>query len=107
MKSSAIGINFDTGNSYLCGHDPYKWLQRVVGRLVHLHAKDISIQQSSSERGKVTGTPVGCACGEGVIDWKRVIQICRKAKRDIVLSVECGTVDQAEVSINHLRKLLK
>ena len=45
--------------------------------------------------------------GEGVIDWKRVIQICRKAKRDIVLSVECGTVDQAEVSIKHLRKLLK
>jgi len=107
VKSSAIGINFDTGNSYLCGHDPYKWLQRVVGRLVHLHAKDISMQQSSSERGKVTGTPVGCACGEGVIDWKRVIQICRKAKRDIVLSVECGTVDQAEVSIKHLRKLLR
>jgi sugar phosphate isomerase/epimerase len=106
VKSSAIGINFDTGNSYLCGHDPYKWLQRVVGRLVHLHAKDISIQQSTSERGKVTGTPVGCACGEGVIDWKRVIKICRKAKRDIVLSVECGTVDQAEVSIKHLRKLL-
>lgn len=107
VKSPAIGINFDTGNSYLCGHDPYKWLQRVVGRLVHLHAKDISIQQSSSERGKVTGTAVGCACGEGVIDWKRIIQICRKAKRDIVLSVECGTVDQAEVSIKHLRKLLK
>ena len=107
VKSPAIGINFDTGNSYLCGHDPYKWLQRVVGRLVHLHAKDISIQQSSSERGKVTGTPVGCACGEGVIDWARVIRICRKAKRDIVLSVECGTVDQAETSIKHLRQLVK
>lgn len=106
VKSPAIGINFDTGNSYLCGHDPYKWLQKVVGRLVHLHAKDISVQQSSSERGKVTGTPVGCACGDGVIDWERVIRICRKAKRDIVLSVECGTVDQAEKSIVHLRKLL-
>ncbi len=107
VKSPAIGINFDTGNSYLCGHDPYKWLNKVVGRLVHLHAKDISVQQSSAERGKVTGTPVGCACGEGVIDWARVIQICRKAKRDIVLSVECGTVDQAERSIKHLRKLLR
>jgi sugar phosphate isomerase/epimerase len=107
VKSPAIGINFDTGNSYLCGHDPYQWLTRVVGRLVHLHAKDISVQQSSSERGKVTGTPVGCACGEGVIDWARVIRICRKARRDIVLSVECGTVDQAEFSIKHLRKLLK
>ena len=106
VKSPAIGINFDTGNSYLSGQDPYCWLERVLGRLVHLHAKDISDSQSSAERGKVTGTPVGCACGDGVIDWPRVIQICRKAKRDIVFSVECGTVDQAERSIKHLAKLL-
>ena len=106
VKSPAIGINFDTGNSYLAGENPYRWLERVVGRLVHLHAKDISIQQSSSERGKVTGTPVGCACGDGVIDWARVIKLCRKAKRDIVFSVECGTVEQAGRSIEHLRKLL-
>lgn len=106
VKSPAIGINFDTGNSYLAGEDPYKWLEKIVGRLVHLHAKDISIQHSEAERGKVTGTPVGCACGDGVIDWARVIKICRKAKRDIVFSVECGTVEQAERSIKHLRKLL-
>lgn len=106
VKSPAIGINFDTGNSYLAGEDPYKWCERVVGRLVHLHAKDIAIEQSDAERGKVTGTPVGCACGDGVIDWERVIRICRKAKRDIVFSVECGTVEQAERSIRHLRKLL-
>ena len=107
VNSPAIGINFDTGNSYLCGHDPYRWLNRVLGRLVHLHAKDIALAQSAAERGKVTGTPVGCACGDGVIDWKRVIQICRKAKRDIVLSVECGTVEQAARSIKHLRACLK
>ena len=106
VKSPAIGINFDTGNSYLCGHDPYQWLARVVGRLVHLHAKDIAPAQSAAERGKVTGTPVGCACGDGVIDWARVIKLCRKAKCDIVLSVECGTVAQAERSIAHLQKLL-
>jgi sugar phosphate isomerase/epimerase len=71
-----------------------------------LHAKDISVQQSSSDRGKVTGTPVGCACGDGVIDWARVIRSCRKAKRDIVMSVECGTVEQAERSIRYLKRLL-
>ena len=107
VKNPAIGINFDTGNSYLAGENPYRWLERVVGRLVHLHAKDISVQQSSSERGKVTGTPVGCACGDGVIDWARVIKICRKAKRDIVLSVECGTVEQAARSIKYLRQTLR
>jgi sugar phosphate isomerase/epimerase len=106
VKSTAIGLNFDTGNAYLAGEDPYKWLEKLTARLVHLHAKDISIQHSKAERGKVTGTPVGCACGDGVIDWSRVIKICRKAKRDIVFSVECGTVEQAARSIEHLKKLL-
>ena len=106
VDSPAIGINFDTGNSYLCGQDPIEWLQHVKDRLVHLHAKDISIQQSKDERGKVTGTPSGCACGDGVVDWKKVIEICKTAPRDIVLSVECGTIEQAERSIKHLKQFV-
>ncbi len=107
VDSPAIGINFDTGNSYLCDHDPIEWLQRVADRLVHLHAKDISVEQSDAQRGKVTGTPVGCACGDGVIDWKAVIDVIRQGvDRDIVLSVECGTVEQAQRSICHLKGLL-
>ena len=106
IDSPALGINFDTGNSYLAGHDPVAWLEKVADRLIHLHAKDISIQQSDAERGQVTGTPVGCACGEGVIDWPQVIEICRQIPRDIVFSVECGTIDQAERSIKFLKKLL-
>jgi len=108
VNNPAIGINFDTGNSYLAGQDPYQWCERVASRLVHLHAKDISIEHSHAERGKVTGTPVGCACGDGVIDWARVLKICRqKAKRDIVFSVECGTIEQAERSIKHLKQVAK
>jgi len=102
VSSPSIGINFDTGNSFLAGQDPLAWLEHVAGRLVHLHAKDISVAQSEAERGKVTGTPVGCACGDGVTDWDRVIEICRRAPRDIVFSVECGTVEQAERSFSYL-----
>jgi sugar phosphate isomerase/epimerase len=105
VKCPAIGINFDTGNAYLSGQDPYSWLEHVAGRLIHLHAKDISLQQSGAERGKVSGTPVGCACGDGVIDWQRVIRIARAAPRDLVFSVECGTVEQAARSLEHLRGL--
>lgn len=106
VQSPVIGVNFDTGNSYLAGEDPVAWLDRVAGRLVHLHAKDISVTQSDAERGKVTGTPVGCACGDGVIDWKKIVAACRQVPRDIVFSVECGTVEQAERSIRHLGPLL-
>ncbi len=106
VDSPVIGINFDTGNSYLGGENPYDWLERVKDRLVHLHAKDIAMEQSEAERGKVTGTPVGCACGDGVIDWAKTIAICKTMKNDVVFSVECGTVEQAGRSVEHLRGLL-
>lgn len=107
VDSAAIGINYDTGNAYLCGEDVYGWLERVAGRLVHLHAKDISDDHSKSERGKVTGTPVGCACGDGVLDWKRIIGIVReKTPQDIIFSVECGTPEQAARSLDYLGPLV-
>jgi sugar phosphate isomerase/epimerase len=107
VASPALGINFDTGNSYLAGgSDVYEWLERVKDRLVHLHAKDISLSQSRSERGKVSGTPVGCACGDGVVDWKRVIDIVKSSGQEIVFSVECGTIEQAVRSFKHLSPLL-
>ena len=107
VDSPAIGINFDTGNAYLAGQDVYPWLERVASRLVHLHAKDISVEHSEAERGKVTGTPVGCACGDGVLDWAKIVAIVKKkCPRDIVFSVECGTPEQAARSLEHLSKLV-
>ena len=100
-------VNWDTGNFYLGGQDdPYESLAAVADRLCHFHAKDISIQQSESDRGEVTGTAVGCACGEGVVDWPGVIDILKKHNYDGVLCVECGTVDQAERSLKFLKDLL-
>jgi len=107
VTSPSLGINFDTGNSYLAGgSDVYQWLESVKDRLVHLHAKDISLSQSNAQRGKVSGTPVGCACGDGVVDWKRVIDIVKSSGKEIVFSVECGTIEQAIRSFNHLSPLL-
>ncbi|MDO4570994.1 MAG: sugar phosphate isomerase/epimerase [Planctomycetia bacterium] len=107
VKSPCIGANFDTGNAYLGGLDPIEQLERFKHYLVHMHAKDISVEQSDAERGKVMGTAVGCACGDGVIDWEKVVAILKTIPQDIVLSVECGTLDQAARSIEHLRKIIK
>jgi sugar phosphate isomerase/epimerase len=105
VDSPWIGVNWDTGNSYLAGEeDPYDGLALVKGAVRHVHAKDIDFKQSASERGKVTGTPVGCACGDGVVDWDKVLSILDSEKRDMFLSVECGTIDQAERSLKFLKK---
>lgn len=102
VNSPRLRVNYDTGNAYLAGEDPYEGLRKVAHLLVHVHAKDISVRMSESEKGKVTGTPVGCACGDGVIDWRKVIGILRDAGFNGVLSVECGTPEQAARSLRHL-----
>lgn len=105
VDSPWIGVNWDTGNSYLAGvEDPYNGLAQVKSAVRHVHAKDIDFKQSAAERGKVTGTPVGCACGDGVVDWDKVLSILDSEQRDFFLSVECGTIDQAERSLKFLKK---
>ena len=105
VDSPFLRINYDTGNVYLAGEDPYEGLMAVRDKVVHVHAKDISETHGATERGKVTGTPVGCACGDGVIDWKRVLEILHGGGYKGVLSVECGTAAQAERSLAHLHSL--
>jgi len=105
--SPRLKVNWDTGNIYLGGRDdPYEMLDAVADRVVHVHAKDIALEQADGERGKVTGTAVGCACGDGVVDWPRVIDILRCHRYRGVLSVECGTIEQAERSLRHLQTVL-
>jgi len=108
VESDRMAINYDTGNAYLAGHDPVEYL-RALGpeRVVHVHAKDISTAHSEEERGKVTGTPVGCACGDGVVDWPAVVRVLKDAGFRGVLSVECGTVEQAGRSHDYMAKVLK
>lgn len=107
VKSPWIGVNWDTGNSYLAGtEDPYDGLMAVRDHVYHIHAKDISMEHGEKERGKVFGTPVGCACGEGMVNWDKVFEIMEPVDREIFLSVECGKIDEAERSLHFLEKAL-
>jgi sugar phosphate isomerase/epimerase len=105
--SPRLKVNWDTGNIFLAGReDPYEMLETFADRVVHVHAKDIAFEQSAEERGEVTGTAVGCACGEGAVDWPRVIGILRAHGYKGALSVECGAIDQAERSLAYLQSVL-
>ncbi len=106
VDSPWIRVNYDCGNTFLSGEDPYAMLEAVADKVVHVHAKDISRQQADAERGKVTGTAVGCACGDGEIDWHRIVKRLKRAGYKGVLSVECGTEEQAKRSLAHLTKVL-
>lgn len=107
VESPWIGVNWDTGNSYLAGlEDPYDGLSLVKDHVRHIHAKDISLAQGQAERGTITGTPVGCACGEGMVNWDKIFDILDPIDREFFLSVECGTIAEAERSLVFLKKTL-
>ncbi|MCX7426206.1 MAG: sugar phosphate isomerase/epimerase [Planctomycetia bacterium] len=106
VDSPWIRCNYDCGNTFLSGEDPYEMLEAVIDKVVHVHAKDISVKQAEAERGKVTGTAVGCACGDGVIDWHRIVRRLKQAGFKGVLSAECGTEQEAIRSLAHLTKVL-
>jgi len=105
VDSPNLGANYDTGNAHLGGQDAVEWFDRVKHKVIHVHAKDISIEQSDAERGKVMGTAVGCACGDGVVDYPAIFEICRDLPQDIVFSVECETLEQAERSVKYLKEI--
>jgi len=100
-----LGVNFDTGNSFLAGNDPVDYLRQVAGRVVHVHVKDIPASQLH-ERGKVTGTRVGVAAGDGEVDLSGIVEVLREVEYRGVLSVECDTLDQAKRSLLYLQTLI-
>jgi sugar phosphate isomerase/epimerase len=105
VDSPALGINFDTGNAFLSENDPVEWLGQVIDRVVNVHAKDIPEEIARTQRGKIKGM-LGCGCGDGVLDWSRIIDICRAGPRDLIFSVECGSIDDAARSYEHLSSIL-
>ena len=106
VDSPMLRVNYDLGNAYLGGENPYEGLKATLHLLVHVHAKDIELKKSEEERGKVTGTPVGCACGDGVIDWEKVVGILAGGGFSGVLSAECGSPEQAARSLSHLQSVI-
>lgn len=100
-----LGINFDTGNFFLAGNDPVEDLKPFAERVIHVHAKDIPAIQLH-ERGHVTGTRVGVAIGDGVIDFAGVISVLARAGFDGELTVECDTLEQARKSLPCMNALL-
>jgi len=100
-----LGVNFDTGNFFLAGNDPVQGLKPIAHRIIHVHAKEIPASQLG-ERGRVTGTRVGVAVGDGVIDFAGIVAVLAAAGFHGTVSVECDTLEQAARSLPRLRALI-
>jgi sugar phosphate isomerase/epimerase len=112
VKSPFLRLNMDTGNTFIAGNDPVKFLRRFLRKVTHVHVKDVSESLAAALHGKDTGIAVShCALGSGVnaANIRKCLTLLRDAGYDGVLSIECEGAGgpMIEQSLAWLRATLK
>lgn len=111
VKSDRLGLNLDTGNSFIAGQDPVEFCRRFIDKVKHVHVKDVSKDLADAMRGKDTGIGIShSAIGDGVNadNIRKIIAMLRDHGYSGTLSMECeGTGGPLiEKSLRWLRKTL-
>jgi sugar phosphate isomerase/epimerase len=108
FDSPYLRLNLDTGNTFIAGQDPVKFLERFRHKLSHCHIKDVSEALARAARGQETGIASSIvAIGEGVNaeNIAGCIELLKKTRWDGVLSIESEAAPgKIEQSIEWLRK---
>ena len=109
--SQFLGLNLDTGNSFIAGQDPVEFCKRFKDKIRHVHIKDVSESLAAVARGDQTGIAVSqCAIGDGVNadNIREIISILHGMQYDGVLSMECEGAGgpMIEQSLSWLRGVL-
>ena len=78
-NAPALGLNLDTGNSWLGGSNPVELAKTFKSKIHHIHWKDLG-EDWVSKRGKQFGAGFSTiAMGDGVIDIKGVCEVLKDA----------------------------
>lgn len=108
FDSPFLRLNMDTGNTFIAGQDPVKFLHRFRHKVSHCHIKDVSESLAKALRGQETGISTSLvAIGEGVNAENIVgcIELLKSMNWDGVLSIECEAAPgNVEKSLEWLRR---
>ncbi len=103
-----LGLNLDTGNTFIAGGNPADFVKRFMGKLRYMHIKDVSESLAAALRGEETGIAMSeSPIGQGVNaeNISACIRLLKEADWDGVISVEClGTDENLTASIDWLRE---
>ena len=99
----ALGVNLDTGNSWLGGADPVEMAKVFKDKIHHVHWKDLD-KEWEPKRGAVYGCGFSTiALGDGVIDIKGVCAVLKSANVAGSTLEIVGSEDILKKSVKYLK----
>jgi len=110
FDSEWLRCNFDTGNTFIAGHDPLEYLKAMLPYVSHCHIKDVSEGLAAMARGEETGiacseVPIGG--GVNAENIKNCLALLKEKGWEGVVSLECHGADaNIRDSVEFLRPLL-
>lgn len=100
-----LGINLDTGNSWLGGADPVEMTRKFAGKIKHVHWKDLP-EDMIVQRGKQFGCGMSTiALGTGAIDIKGVYEALVEGGFEGHTTLEIAGDEAVLQSYEYLRSL--
>jgi sugar phosphate isomerase/epimerase len=111
FDSEWLRCNFDTGNSFIAGHNPLDYLKAMRKYVTHCHIKDVSPELAAAARGEETGigssvVPVGG--GVNADNIRKCLAYLHQTKWEGAVSIEChGSDDNTAASVKWMKQTLK
>lgn len=101
---NTVGVNLDTGNSWLGGGDPMQFIKTFGKRIKHVHWKDMP-QEWEARRGKQFGCGMGMIpLGDGVVGIEALVNALGEIGFDGPTTLEVAGPDNVKRSAERLLK---
>jgi sugar phosphate isomerase/epimerase len=111
FESEYLCCNFDTGNTFIAGHNPLDYLKALRKYVVHCHIKDVSPALAAAMRGEETGigsSEIYVGGGVNAENIRQCMAYLHQTRWDGVVSIECsGTDENTTKSVAWMRGVVK
>lgn len=99
-----LGINLDTGNCWLGGEDPQRFVKHFGQRIKHVHWKDMPAEMAS-QRGKIFGCGMATiALGDGVVGIEQLVKELKNVGFDGPSTLEIAGEQSVKTSAERLKQ---
>jgi inosose dehydratase len=100
----AVGVNLDTGNSWLGGGDPHEFVKKLGARIKHVHWKDMPADMTA-QRGKQFGCGMGLIpLGDGVVGIEAIVKALKQVGFTGPTTLEVAGEATVKTSADRLRQ---